>query len=149
MINTQLWSILFIIILSLACYYTLTRNIIPFIAKRGMKELEKNPKWIISNIHKNYYGFYDIDFILTESKYGGLPYFRFEKKTRHLEVLIPNDTSTNDINDIAKLALSAKIKIFYGLDFRDKPLHWLSILCYMLDGGEIKQEATKWEKVEK
>jgi hypothetical protein len=35
----------------------------------------------------------------------------------------------------------------YGVLFQDKPIHWLSILCYMLDGGDIKQEATSWEKV--
>ena len=117
--------------------------------KKGMKELEKNPKWITSNIHEQYYGFYDIDIILVDSKYGGLPYVRMVKSTQHMEFLIPNDTSIKDVDDIAKQALNAKLKLKYGFYFPDKPAYWLAILCYMLDGGDIKQSATKWEKVEK
>ena len=51
----------------------------------------------------------------------------------------------NDIDKIAALALRGKINIFYGLMTPDKPAYWLAILLYMLDGGDIKQEAISWE----
>ena len=142
-------TVIFFIMVFYASVYTITHNIIPFMVKKGMKEIEKNPKWITSNIHDQYYGFHDIDIILTESKYNSLPYVRVTKSPRRMELLISNDTSIKDVDIIAKQALSAKIKLKYGLYYPDKPAYWLAILCYMLDGGDIKQEATKWEKVEK
>ena len=68
-----------------------------------------------------------------------------KKEETRLELLIPEDTSMNDIDKIAALALRGKINIFYGLMTPDKPAYWLAILLYMLDGGDIKQEAISWE----
>ena len=85
---TNIIAILFSCIIGFACAYTVSHNVIPFIVKHGMKELEKNPKWINTHIRDKYYGFYDIDIITADSKYGHLPYFRLAKDTLHLEILI-------------------------------------------------------------
>jgi hypothetical protein len=112
--------------------------IFPKILEKTTKEFDKNPKWITNELHAKYYGFNDIDFITAENAIGALPRFRVPKndKTR-LEILIPNDTSIRDIEQMGQVALVGKIKIKYGLFFPDKPIHWLSVLCFMLDGGEI------------
>ena len=60
--------------------------------------------------------------------------------------MIPNDTLTKDAEEVVRLALVGKIYIKHNLFFPDKPTHWLSILCYMLDGGDINEVATSWEK---
>lgn len=108
--------------------------IFPKMVYHGMKEIDRNPKWITSKLQ--YYGFDDIDIVLCTSKWGMLPRFRPGKNDK-IELWIDNDTSTKDIEDIGKLALIGKLKSKYGLWFPDKPIHWLSILCYMLDGGDV------------
>ena len=109
--------------------------IFPKLVYHGMKEIDRNPKWITSKLQ--YYGFNDIDIVLCESKWGMLPRFRAGKENR-LELWIDNDTSTRDVDDIGHLALCVKLKAKYGLWFPDKPTYWLSILLYMLDGGNIE-----------
>lgn len=109
--------------------------IFPKLVYHGMKEIDRNPKWITSKLQ--YYGFNDIDIVLCESKWGMLPRFRVGKENR-LELWIDNDTSTRDVDDIGHLALCVKLKAKYGLWFPDKPTYWLSILLYMLDGGNIE-----------
>ena len=125
--------------------------IFPKIVEKTTKEVEKNPRWITPKLRTTYYGFSNIDIITANSSIGALPRFRlhFNKKEKNkidrLELLIPEDTSVNDVDKVAALALAAKIRIFYGLTFTNKSAHWLSILLYMLDGGDIRQEAISWE----
>ena len=124
--------------------------IFPKMIEKTTKEVEKNPKWITPKLRTTYYGFSNIDIITANSSIGALPRFRFapkknKKEETRLELLIPEDTSVNDIDKIAALALRGKINIFYGLMTPDKPAYWLAILLYMLDGGDIKQEAISWE----
>ena len=111
--------------------------ILPEIVCYGMKEMDRNPKWITSKLQ--YYGFDDIDIILCKSKWGMLPRFRAGKDNR-LELWIDNDISTKDVDDVGHLALCVKLKVKYGLWFPDKPTYWLSILLYMLDGGNIEMK---------
>lgn len=117
---------------------------LPILIQKTTKEIEKNPKWITPKLKEKYYGFSDIDIITAESSMGALPRFRLkEKKNKddeeRLELLIPEDTSVNDIDEVAKLALQGKLYIYYNISAPDKPAYWLSILCYMLDGGDIQQ----------
>lgn len=117
-----------------------------FVVKRKTTVIEKNPKWITSRIQEKYYGFNDIDFILAECPLGGLPKFNISKDKERIELWIPNDIPIRDLESLAKIALLGKIKIRYGVYFPEKPIYWLSILCYMLDGGDIKQESVTWEE---
>lgn len=128
-------------------YELFNRVIFPWIVNKRTKDIEKNPKWIIPELQEKYYGFRDIDIITVDSPLGLIPRFRIDKKQKNrLQLLIPVDTSVKDIDDIARLALAGKIKIKYGLWFPDKSAHWLAILNFMLDGGDIRIDATKWEK---
>jgi hypothetical protein len=120
--------------------------IFPKMVRNGMKEIERNPKWILSQLH--YYGFSDIDIILCESKWGMLPRFRLGKN-HNLELWIDYDTSTKDVEEVGRLALAGKVRVKYGLWFPEKPLYWLSILCYMLDGGDIQMSNVSWEEAHK
>ena len=129
-----------VILLGVICGLSLAwdifnKIIFPKLVYHGMKEIDRNPKWITSKLQ--YYGFSDIDIVLCESKWGMLPRFRAGKENR-LELWIDNDTSTKDVDDIGHLALCVKLKAKYGLWFPDKPTYWLSILLYMLDGGNIE-----------
>lgn len=137
-ISTDLaYVILFII--SAYAFSRLYRYVIfPKIIEKTTTEFDKNPKWITNELHSKYYGFADIDFITANNTVGHLPRLRVAKddKTR-LEMLIPHDIETREVEAIGQLALVGKIKVKYGLFFPDKPLHWLSILCFMLDGGEV------------
>lgn len=134
------------IIICYASWDIFNRVIFPRIVLNGMKEVEKNPKWITSKLY-NYYGFSDIDIILCESKWGMLPRFRTGKNNR-LELLIDPETSVDEVEDIGRLALAGKIKTKYGVWVNDKPLHWMSILCYMLDGGDVNIETISKEEAE-
>lgn len=128
-------------------YEIFNRIVFPWIVNTRTKDIEKNPKWITPKLKEKYYGFTDIDIIIVNSPLGMLPRFRLDKKqTDRLQLLIPEDISVKDIDDIAQLALAGKIRIKYGLWFPNKSAHWLAILNFMLDGGDIKIEATKWEK---
>lgn len=138
------------IIVLIVCiiFYKLYKEIIyPTIVEKTTKELEKNPKWIISRLRKPYYGFDNVDIIIVDSPIGRLPRFRLDKHNKNrLQFLISENITTNDIEDIGRLILAGKIKGFYGIWFPEKSLSWLSILNYMLDGGEINIDATEWNE---
>ena len=121
-------------------------------SKRLHTKLKKNPKWITPKLRQNYYGFSNIDIITARSTIGALPRFRLnskEKDKERLELLISEDTPVNDIDKVATLALQGKLHVYYNLYFPDKPAYWLSILLYMLDGGDIKPESIVWESKNK
>ena len=145
MIN-EIIGVIFILVLAWIIANIFNTFILPFITRKTMKEIERNPKWIMSKVQGKYYGFSDIDIILAESPLGRLPYFRLSKDKKRLELLISDNISTKDAEEVARIALVGKIKVKYGLFYPDKSIHWLSILCYMLDGGDIKSEDTKWEE---
>lgn len=143
-ISTDLACILLAILIG----YILSRFykfiLFPKIVEKTTKEIEKNPKWITKELHAQYYGFSDIDIITAESSIGALPRFRVSKEDNtRLEFLISNDITTREIEKMGQVALVGKIKVKYGLFFPDKPLNWLSILCFMLDGGEISVKDVK------
>lgn len=126
--------------------------IFPFVVKKTTHEIEKNPKWITPKLRQNYYGFSNIDIITARSTIGALPRFRLNSKERdkeRLELLISEDTPVNDIDKVATLALQGKLHVYYNLHFPDKSAHWLSVLLYMLDGGDIKPESIIWESKNK
>lgn len=119
--------------------------VLPVILDMDTKEIERNPKWIVDKVKGIYYGFHDIDFILAENNmFSSLPRFKITKANRY-ELWLPSDISIRDVDEIVRLALVGKIKIKYGLDFDNKSLHWLSILCYMLDGGDIREDKVAFE----
>ncbi len=122
--------------------YVSERIILPILIEKATKEIEKNPKWIVSRLNEKYYGFSDIDIITVESPTDTLPRFRLNNKKKKdeekLELLISDDTSIDEIDEIAKLALHGKIYIYYNITAPDKPAYWLSILLYLLDGGDIE-----------
>ena len=126
--------------------------IFPFIVKKTTHEVEKNPKWITPKLRQNYYGFSNIDIITARSTIGALPRFRLNSKEEgkeRLELLISEDTPVNDIDKVATLALQGKLHVYYNLYFPDKPAYWLSVLLYMLDGGNINPESIVWENKNK
>ena len=126
--------------------------IFPFIVKKTTHEVEKNPKWITPKLRQNYYGFSNIDIITARSTIGALPRFRLNSKEEgkeRLELLISEDTPVNDIDKVATLALQGKLHVYYNLYFPDKPAYWLSVLLYMLDGGDIKPESIVLESKNK
>lgn len=139
MINNVL-SMILAIIIGYVIVNIFNNVILPFIINKRTKDIEKNPEWITSKVQNKYYGFSDIDFIIVDSPLGHIPRFRLSKDRKRLELLISDDTKVDDIEDIARVALMGKIQVRYGLSFQDKSLHWLSILCYMLDGGDIVPE---------
>lgn len=127
-------------------YYLHHKLILPLLIVKTTVDIEKNPKWIMSKLKENYYGFEDMDIIVVDSPFGSLPRFRIDKqKNNKLQLLISKDTSTRDIDEVGHIALAGKIRIKYGLWFPDKPMHWLSILNFMLDGGEIRVKEISWE----
>ena len=126
--------------------------IFPFVVKKTTHEIEKNPKWITPKLRQNYYGFSNIDIITARSTIGALPRFRLNSKEtdkERLELLISEDTPVNDIDKVATLALQGKLHVYYNLHFPDKPAYWLSVLLYMLDGGDIKPESIVLENKNK
>ena len=137
--------VLILAIMGLMIIHILFRYVIsPAIIESGIEDIEKNPKWITSRLHDKYYGFNDIDFVIVKSKFGRLPRFRVGKKGKALEMLISEDTPTKDVEIIGMLALASKIKIQHGIFLPGRPIYWLSVLCYMLDGGDINEEVVSW-----
>lgn len=142
----EIYAIAFIILILYVSSRIYKKFIFPRLIEYDTKEIERNPKWIMKNIKSNYYGFHDVDIILAETKlFCSLPRFRITKNDRY-ELWVSNDTTTREVDDILRLALVGKIYIKHNLFFPDKPIHWLSILCYMLDGGDINECATKFEE---
>lgn len=137
-ISSDLACVLLVIIGLYALHKFYRYILFPKIIEKNTKEIDKNPKWITKELHAKYYGFADIDVITAENPMSVLPRFRVSKTdTTRLEFLIPEDTSTRDIERLGQVALVGKIKIKYGLFFPDKPIQWLSILLFMLEGGEV------------
>ena len=149
MLSNEASGIILAILILIVFYHIFNRYIFPKIIEKTTKETEVNPKWITTELRQKYYGFDDIDFILAENPLGALPRFRASKDKTRLEVLIPNDILTKDIEDFGRVALIGKIQAKYGLFFPDKPIHWLSILCYMLDGGDVNMIDKPVEKDKK
>ena len=118
--------------------------VLPVILDMDTKEVERNPKWIVDKVKGVYYGFHDVDFILENNIFSSLPRFKITKANRY-ELWLPSDISIRDVDEIVRLALVGKIQARYGLIFRDKSLYWLSILCYMLDGGDIREDKVAFE----
>lgn len=127
-------------------YRIFSKHLLPFLIEKQTKVIETNPKWIISKLHKDYYGFRDMDIVLFENSIDDSPRFRYDKPNNKLEFMIPNDTSVTDLDKIAKIALLGKLKIKYDLWYPDKPAYWLSVLLYLLDGGYIDPETFSWEE---
>lgn len=142
----EVYALLFIIVMFYISSKIFNKFILLKLIEMDTMEIERNPKWIMKDVIKQYYGFQDIDIILAETTvFMSLPRVRISKNNR-FELWIPNDTSTREVNDILRLALAGKIQIKYGVFFPDKPLHWLSILCYMLDGGDVMEATAKFEE---
>lgn len=137
---THKTCVFLLILLTIYIIHKIISVIFPIICDKSIKEIEKNPKWIIEKI--DYYGFHDIDIILAKSKLSTLPRFRISKNNR-LEVLLPDNTSVESIEEIFKYALTGKIAIRYGLFCPDKPIYWLSTLCYMLEEENMRPEDKK------
>lgn len=125
------------------------KYVYPLIVDKRTTDIEINPKWITTELKENYYGFHNMDIVIVDSPLGMIPRFRLSKDKKKLQLLISEDTSTRDIDDVAQIALSGKLRLYYGVWYPDKPAYWLSILLYMLDGGEIRFNEAKWEKKEK
>ena len=137
------------IIILYAIYQIFNRTIFPKIIESRTKIIEINPKWLMTSLKNQYYGFHDIDIIIVKSELGTLPRFKLSKTYEpHLQFLISEDVTTNDVDDIARLALAGKLQLKYGMWYPEKSAQWLSILNYILDGGDIRVEATKWEDIE-
>ena len=138
-------ALLFVIFIVYIAIHVFKLFIRPVILDMDTKEIERNPKWIVDKVKGVYYGFHDIDFILAESNiFSSLPRFKISKTDRY-ELWLPSDISIKDVDEIVRLALVGKIQVKYGLIFRDKSLNWLSILCYMLDGGDIREDKVAFE----
>ena len=104
-ISTDLAYILLFLIVGFAFSRLYKFVIFPKIIEKTTKEFDKNPKWITDELHSKYYGFSDIDFITAENAIGALPRFRVSKEDEtRLELLIPNDISTRDIEKIGQVA---------------------------------------------
>ena len=145
----DLLVLLLLVVIAYICVKIWKYVLHPYIVEKTTYEVEKNPKWITPKLRQKYYGFSNIDIITVRSPIGSLPRFRLgkdEKGAQRLELLIPEDTSINDIDKVATLALNGKLHIFYNLYFPDKSTQWLAILVYMLDGGEINEVATSFEE---
>lgn len=148
MVREYILAFCFLLLGSFLLWDLFNMRIFPWLLNKKTKDIEKNPKWITSKT-KDHYGFSDIDFIVVESPLGAVPRLRVSKNKDRLQLLIGEDTLTRDVDNLMRAALAAKIKIKYGLWFPDKSTHWLSILLYMLDGGDIKQETVSWEEKDK
>ena len=134
--------VIFIVYIAIRVFKLFIR---PVILDMDTKEIERNPKWIVDKVKGVYYGFHDIDFALAENNiFSSLPRFKITKTNRY-ELWLPSDISIKDVDEIVRLALVGKIQVKYGLIFRDKSLNWLSILCYMLDGGDIREDKVAFE----
>lgn len=124
----------------------------PFLENKGTKVLETNPKWVTSELTDKYYGFYDVDFVLVEAtnSFSHTPRFTVNKKTNRYQLLFTDDITTHEVAELGRFTMICKLVAKYGIvAAKDKPLYWLSILCYMLDGGDIHQEAVSWRDTEK
>lgn len=124
-------------------YQIFRKKIFPSLLRDSLKEVERNPRWF--KARKEYYGFEDMDVVLYEHSFACSPYFKTNKDRTKLEFWIHNDTKVDDAEEMARIALAGKIQAKYGLWFPDKPIYWLSILLYLLDGGDVNMIDKKQE----
>lgn len=128
-----------------AFYHIIKVVVFPNILNLFTKVKETNPDWLAGKLRSQYYGFNDIDFIICECPIYNAPRFRLTKDMSRIQFLVPTGMTVWDREKLAKIALIGKIKIRYDVDTSfNKPIEWLSILCYMLDGGDINISETKW-----
>lgn len=135
-----------ILVVSLFCKYNPHFRF--WIADKKTKDVEINPKWVTNELQGKYYGFHDLDIVLVNDPFDMLPRFRLKKHTNKLQLLISEDTTIRDLDDIARIALAGKIKIKYGVWYPEKSTQWLAILNYLLDGGDVKIDRTNWEDLD-
>lgn len=138
------------ITLTLCSMYTIYTIVKTFVYPRVLdlftKEIERNPSWLTDKLRSEYYGFNDIDIIISHCPICNVPRFRVGKND-NLELFVPEDYSVWTRDRIAQIALMGKIHIRYGISVgASKPVYWLAILCYMLDGGDINVSGISWEK---
>lgn len=138
-IDNRIIAALLLVIYLRILLYVFKHWIKPSLETRSMKEVDRNPKWVTKQI-TSYYGFEDIDFVLFDSNMVDSPRLKTNKTRDRLELWLPCDTLTKDIPELSRLALACKIHTRHGVWCPDKPIYWLSVLCFMLDGGEIKME---------
>jgi hypothetical protein len=100
MLSNEACIVIIGILVLYLCYKLFDRVLFPIIVEKRTKVIEKNPKWITDKLRSEYYGFFDIDVILVEDSFNCLPRFKEVKGNRY-ELLISNDTSTKDVDDIA------------------------------------------------
>lgn len=141
----QIIAIAIMILLVYIIMNLFNKYLFPLLVDKRTKDIEINPKWIVPKLKEKYYGFHDMDIIIVDSPLGELPRFRLSKNKKKLQLLLPEDISTDDFEMVAQIALVGKLKLFYGEWHPDKPAYWLSILLYLLDGGDIRIDSTKWE----
>ena len=129
------------------------QHIAAFIRKHDIKEVSRNPEWIMKNVRDEYYGFQDIDIVTADSRFNNLPCFRVYDNGEQIqyELLIPSNAPADSAELTLKIALIAKMQMKHGLNpnsyqYLDKSLLWLSILCYLLDGKDIKETAVSWDE---
>ena len=123
------------------------RYLHPILINKFAIIIDKNPKWITTKAYDTYYGLHDVDFlIVSENSIGHFPRVRIAKKEKRIEFLISENTSVNDVDALIHYALTCKLKIKYNMWYPHKPTFWLSILLYMLDGGDIQEKAISWEE---
>ena len=140
-------SVILLILVSFTAGCLLFKQFVfPKLVEKWTVVTEKNPKWITSKIMNTYYGFSDVDFLLvSKNPFGSLPSFRISKDKSRLEFLIPEDTPIDAVEELAHTVLVSKLKVKYNIWLPEKPTFQLSIILYLLDGGDIKVENVGWE----
>ena len=120
--------------------------------KRKLKKLniiEKNPKWIVSDLKTRGYGLDDVDVFVTENTDSSLHTFDYNASQSKLTAYVPKSFSSQDIEVLAKEILVTKIYIKTKNNYDDKPIHWLFILYYLLEGNDISPNSINWNILQK
>lgn len=133
-------KILLIFILTVLAYNIYTNIRTPIRRKintLGMKEVYKNPKWLMSEL-KSYYGFDDVNIIFYKCKNNKADVHVFVYDAL-FEIWLDDDVfTTKDIDKIGRIVLFGKLKTLYHTNIADNlSLQLLSILCFILDGGHV------------
>lgn len=131
------------VIITYALYQLWKYWIHPAILDSKTKKLETNPKWITDILYK-FYGFQDIDFVVVKCSISDSPRFQVSTKNR-LTFLVPENITSDQVEEIGRIALIGKLNIKHQLFYPDKHILWLSILCYLLDGHDIAMSDAAFE----
>ena len=142
-ISTEIAAFILASITTYALYQLWKYWIYPAILDAKTKDLETNPKWITDILYK-YYGFHDIDFVVVDNPIYDSPRFQVSAKER-LTFLVPKEITSDQVEEIGRVALIGKLNIKHQLLYTDKPILWLSILCYLLDGHDISMADASFE----